>query len=92
MSRCNTRRNPISPGGEEARVERANAPAVAIAATAPNEAVPVENFGRDKDRKNLYRGRRRRSQTSGRMDSIHGRLFFLSPVQFLSPRTYGKQS
>ena len=45
MSRRNTRRNPIPPGGEEVRVERANAPAVAIAATAPNEAVPVEDFG-----------------------------------------------
>ena len=49
MSRRSTRRNPIPPGGEEARVERVNAPAVAIAATAPNETIPMEDFGRDKE-------------------------------------------
>ena len=100
MSRRNTRRNPIPPGDEDARDERANAPAVAIAATAPNEAVPVEDFGRDKDLKNLLRnllpkaftgrGRRRCSQTFGRMDPIYGRLFFLSTIQFPSPRTHGQ--
>ena len=55
MSRRGTRRNPIPPGGEDTRAERANAPAVAIAATAPIKAVLVEDFGRDKDLKNLLR-------------------------------------
>ena len=49
MSRRSTRRNPIPPSGEEARVERVNAPAVAIAATTPNETIPMEDFGRDKE-------------------------------------------
>ena len=53
MSRRGTHRNPIPPGGEDARAGRVNPPAVAIAATAPVEAIPVEDFGRDKDLKNL---------------------------------------
>ena len=55
MSRRGTRRNPIPPSDKAARVERANTPAVAIAATTPNKTVPVEDFGRDKDLKNLLR-------------------------------------
>ena len=55
MSRRGTRRNPIPPGGKDTRAERANALAVAIAATAPSKAVLVEDFGRDKDLKNLLR-------------------------------------
>ena len=53
MSRRGTRRNPIPPSDEEVRVKRANTPAVAIAATTPSETVLVEDFGRDKDLKNL---------------------------------------
>ena len=49
MPRRNPRRNPIPPADEEAGVEMANAPALA----APNDAVPVEDFGRDKDLKAL---------------------------------------
>ena len=56
MSRRGTHRNPIPPaGGEDARDGRVNPPAVAIAATAPVEAIPVEDFDRDKDLKNLLR-------------------------------------
>ena len=49
MPRRNPRRNPIPPADEEAGVEMANAPALA----APNDAVLVEDFGRDKDLNNL---------------------------------------
>ena len=99
MSRRSTRRNPIPPGGEEARVERVNAPAVAIAATAPNKTIPMEDFGRDKDLKNLLRNLLPKAFTGegedvpknfGRMDSIHGRLLFPSTIQFHSPRTHGQ--
>lgn len=55
MSRRGTRRNPIPPGGEDVRAKRVTASAVVIAVAAPVKAVSVEDFGRDKDLKNLLR-------------------------------------